>query len=748
MSDKALINFQVSNMTCASCVARVEKALMADDAVESASVNLATESVQITYSDHQISENGLLSLLENAGYPGTPVRSAREDQQEQRARNIRSYKSRFLIAAVLTLPVVVLSMGAGLSDALSNWLSTARGLKISWIIQWLLTTLVMLWPGNSLIRTGWKNLIKRRPDMNSLVAIGTTAAWTYSVVATFFTEVLPTESRAVYFEASAVIISLVLLGRYFEARAKGQTGAAVEKLLALQAPNALVETDGGLHEMPIDDIQPGFIVHVRPGESVPADGLVIRGSSFVNESMITGEPIPVEKVENSKVTGGTLNGSGLLVVSVTQVGADSVLAQIVRLVQEAQGSRLPIQDLVNVITAWFVPAILGIALVTFGAWLFFAESGSLTFALVTSVAVLIIACPCAMGLATPTSIMVGTGRAAEMGVLFQQGDSLQTLQSVKTLAMDKTGTLTEGHPELVAVQLAPEFNDNDVLSLVASLEQASEHPVAKSIVAAAKARKLNMPECSDFNATAGMGVSGDVEGKRVLVGADRFLTSQGIQWDSMTAYVEQFAGKGHTPILVSIDGVCAGVLSVADPIKANAKDIVQKLQAMDVRVAMLTGDNRLAAQHVANELGIDEVVAEVLPDGKVESIKTYQDNGDKVAFVGDGMNDAPALATADVGMAIGTGTDIAIESSDVVLLSGDLSGVANAIAISKHTMRNIKQNLFWAFAYNILLIPVAAGLLYPFTGQLLSPKLAAAAMAFSSIFVLLNALRLRWIKAQ
>ncbi len=582
--------------------------------------------------------------------------------------------------------------------------------------------------------------------MNALVVVGSTAAWGYSTIATFLPHVLPAGTVNVYFEASAVIVTLILLGRLLEARAKGRTSDAIRKLVGLQPKLAHVERNGAFVEIAMEEVQKGDIVQVRPGDRVPVDGIVVSGSSFVDESMITGEPIPVTKGEGAEVVGGTINKTGSFTFRATKVGADTLLAQIIRMVEQAQGSKLPIQGLVDRITAWFVPAVMGLAALTFLVWFLVGPEPALTFGLVNAVAVLIIACPCAMGLATPTSIMVGTGRAAELGILFRKGEALQTLREAEIVALDKTGTLTAGHPELTDLDWAPGF-DVAALSLIAAVESRSEHPVAQAIVNAAKARGIAIPAAEDFEAVPGYGTRGKVGAADVAVGADRYMRKLGLDVSAFADAAERLGVEGKTPLYAAIGGKLAAIIAVADPVKPSTPQAIRALKALGLRVAMITGDNRRTAEAIGRRLGIDEVVAEVLPEGKVDAIARLREGGRKVAFIGDGINDAPALAAADVGIAIGTGTDIAIESADVVLMSGDLNGVVSAIGLSQATIRNIKENLFWAFAYNVVLIPVAAGALYPFSGTLLSPMIGAGAMALSSVFVVGNALRLRRYRA-
>jgi Cu+-exporting ATPase len=738
------VTLDVHQMTCASCVARVEKALMAVPGVIEARANLARESATVRLLEGSAAASDLAAAIRAIGYEAVPRGGDAPDPEARKAREARHLARMTIIAAALTLPVFVLEMGSHLFPAVHHWVSANIGTQTSRLIQFALTTAVLAGPGFQFYRAGLPALLRRAPDMNSLVAIGTLAAWTYSVVATFAPGLLPEGAVNVYFEAAAVIVTLILLGRTLEARAKGRTGAAIARLMGLRAKTALVLRGGDPEEVPVEAILPGDLIRVRPGERIAVDGTVTEGASWIDESMLTGEPVPVAKEPGAEVTGGTVNGTGTLTFRATRVGRDTVLAQIIRMVEEAQSARLPIQSLVNRITAVFVPVVIGVALLTVALWLAFGPEPALTHALVAGVAVLIIACPCAMGLATPTSIMVGTGRAAELGVLFRKGDALQSLHEAKVVALDKTGTLTAGRPELVAVEAAPGVDEARVLTLAAALETRSEHPIAGAVVRAARARGLALPEPESFASETGFGLSGRVDGTDVLVGARRLMEKHGLATATFAAAEAAQAGRGRTPLFVAIGGEIAALLAVADPVKAGTPAAVEALHAMGLEVAMITGDNRTTAAAIAAELGIDRVVAEVLPDGKVAALESLRE-GRRIAFVGDGINDAPALASADVGIAIGTGTDVAIESADVVLVSGDVGGVVNAFRVSARTMANIRQNLFWAFAYNILLIPVAAGALYVFGGPLLSPMLAAGAMALSSVFVLTNALRLRWI---
>ncbi|MDH7789909.1 heavy metal translocating P-type ATPase [Ochrobactrum sp. AN78] len=741
----------IEGMTCASCVSKVEKALNAVPGVTRASVNLATERAHVELAG-QVPLSDLIKAVETAGYEARSLDEARSDatqetQSDKRDAEAAELKKSVILAAVLTLPVFILEMGSHIIPAVHMFVMDTIGMQNSWYFQFVLTTMVLFGPGMRFFKKGIPALLRGTPDMNSLVVVGTTAAWGFSVVATFWSDILPEGTVNVYFEAAAVIVTLILIGRYLEARAKGRTSAAISRLVGLQAKSARVVRDGETVDVPLDDVRVGDIVQVRPGEKVPVDGEVIEGSSYVDESMITGEPVPVAKEEGAEVVGGTINKTGAFSFRATKVGRDMVISQIVRMVEDAQADKLPIQAKVDKVTGWFVPAVLVAAALTFVVWLVIGGTGMMGFALVNAIAVVIIACPCAMGLATPTSIMVGTGRAAEFGVLFRRGDALQTLRDASVIAVDKTGTLTQGKPALAHFAVVDGVNKDEALALVAAVEARSEHPIADAIVTAAKEKGLKLADVSAFESVPGFGLKASVAGHEVAIGADRYMAKLGYDVAVFADDASRLGDEGQTPLYAAIDGKLAAIITVADPMKETTPAAIAAMHEQGLKVAMITGDNRRTAQAIARRLGIDEVVAEVLPDGKVEALKRLSAGGKRIAFVGDGINDAPALAAADVGIAIGTGTDIAIESADVVLMSGDLRGVVNAIAISKATIRNISENLFWAFAYNVALIPVAAGILYPFTGTLLSPVLAAGAMALSSIFVLSNALRLRGFKS-
>lgn len=741
--DMAATDLVIEGMSCASCAARVERTLKSVPGVSEATVNLATERATIT---GVASANSLVAAIEAIGYAAHPIQTTLQNDDEAADRKdaeTAQLKQDLILAIVLALPVFILEMGSHLIPGVHEIIASSIGVQNSWHLQFILTTLVLAFPGRRFYMKGFPALARLAPDMNSLVAVGTAAAYAFSVVATFAKGVLPEGTINVYYEAAAVIVALILLGRFLEARAKGKTSEAIKRLVGLQAKVAHVMRDGLLKDIPVVDVILGDVVEVRPGERIPVDGEVTEGRSYVDESMITGEPVPVEKKAGGKVVGGTVNQTGAFTLRATAVGSQTILAQIIRMVEQAQGSKLPIQAVVDKVTLWFVPMVMAAAVLTFLVWLVFGPPPALTFALVNAVAVLIIACPCAMGLATPTSIMVGTGRGAEIGVLFRKGEALQLLKDARVVAVDKTGTLTEGRPVLTDLEIATGFDRTEVLALVASTESRSEHPIARAIVESATGEGIVLPIPSRFESITGMGVCAMVDGTRVEVGADRYMGELGLDVRVFEKAAERLGNEGKSPLYAAIDGRLAAILAVADPIKPDTPMAIAALHQLGLKVAMISGDNRHTVQSIARQLGIDDVEAEVLPEGKIEAVRRLRAAHGQIAFVGDGINDAPALAEADVGLAIGTGTDVALESADVVLMSGSLQGVPNAIALSKATIGNIRQNLFWAFAYNTALIPVAAGVLYPVWGVLLSPVFAAGAMALSSVFVVGNALRLR-----
>ncbi|MFV5490769.1 heavy metal translocating P-type ATPase [Acinetobacter sp. ASP199] len=743
-ADKLELN--IGGMTCASCVARVEKALNKVEGVTVASVNLATEMAQVSGSNLIAAD--LIQAVKKAGYEAqlktAKVNFAEQQNfQQKKAEETASLYRDLCIALALALPVFILEMGSHLIPSFHHFIAHNIGTQNSWYIQFVLTTLVLLFPGRRFYQHGIPALLRLAPDMNSLVTVGTAAAYLFSIVATFFPFLLPQATVHVYFEAAAVIIALILLGRYLEARAKGKTSQAIQYLIGLQPKTARVLQGGQWLDLPISEVQQGMIIEIRPGEKVAVDGVVTSGHSYVDEAMVTGEPVPVAKNIDDRVVGGTINQNGTLQIRATAVGEDSVLAQIIKMVEQAQGAKLPIQAAVDKVTLWFVPAVMGLALLTFVVWFLLAPEPQLTYALVNAVAVLIIACPCAMGLATPTSIMVGTGRAAEMGVLFRKGEALQLLQQTKVVAVDKTGTLTEGKPVMTDFQVLEGFNERQVLQLIASVEAKSEHPIAYAIVQAAKEQQIELIEVSEFDSITGAGIKAHVDHQDIQIGAERLMQQLGLNTENFSETASRLGQEGKTPLYAAINGQLAAIIAVADPIKDTTFKAIEELHRQGLKVAMITGDNPHTANAVAQQLKIDHVIAEVLPHEKVDAVKMLQKQHGIVTFVGDGINDAPALAQADVGMAIGTGTDVAIEAADVVLMSGNMQHVATGIGISQATIKNIRQNLFWAFVYNIALIPIAAGILYPFFGILLSPMFAAGAMALSSVFVVSNALRLK-----
>ena len=741
-SHPATTSLDITGMTCASCVSRVEKALLKVPGVETASVNLATERATVSGGDPE----ALLRAVEKVGYAGSVRQpdAPAHDHAHHHDEDAALLRRDVIVSAIFTLPLFVLEMGGHLYAPFHHWLMGAVPTQWLYVFYFVLATIVLFGPGLRFFRIGFPALFRGAPEMNSLVALGSGAAWLYSSVVTFAPQLVPAETRFVYFEAAAVIVTLILFGRWLEAIGKGRTGDAIRKLMQQQARTARVERNGAAIDIGIDEVREGDIVIVRPGEKIAVDGDITEGASHIDESMISGEPLPVSKGVGDHVVGGTLNTSGAFRFRATRVGADTMLAQIIRMVEDAQAGKLPIQAVVDRITSVFVPVVIGVAIVTAIVWFILGPEPKLTFALVNAVAVLIIACPCAMGLATPMSIMVGTGRAAQLGVLFRKSEALQQLRDAKVVAFDKTGTLTEGKPKLTDLILDDDFTHDELLALVAAVEARSEHPIAMAIVAAAQDAGLTLGTVTDFASNPGTGVTARVDGRLVAVGAQKHMSH--LDFSDFADAIEKLAGEGKTPVFAAIDDRIAAAIVVADSIKPTSKAVIEKLHAMGLKTAMISGDNSRTAAAIAAQLGIDEVRAEVLPAEKVEAIKALRAGNRVVAYVGDGINDAPALAEADIGIAVGNGTDAAIESADVILLGGDLKQVLNAFAISRATLRNIWENLFWAFGYNVLLIPLAAGLLYPAFGILLSPMIGAGAMALSSVFVVANAQRLRGVK--
>jgi Cu+-exporting ATPase len=753
-----IVSFPVEGMTCASCVNRITRFLRKVDGVEDANVNLAAESATVRFDPARVAMGDLAGAVEAAGYVArieqaasadhdadvAEAAEARSERDAAAAAHLAALRRRLVVAALLTLPI----LGGLARMTVAPWLPAILSDPL---FQLALATPVQFWAGWPFYAGTWAALKHRAADMNTLIAVGTSAAYLYSVAAIAFPSffeaagLVGDQGVPLYFDTATAIITLILLGRFLEARARLHTSDAIRRLIGLAPRTARVVRDGAEVDVPIAEVRVGDVVRVRPGESIAVDGVVVDGASGVDESMITGESLPVSKGLDDLVIGATLNTTGTLTFRATRVGADTVLAKIIRLVSEAQGSRAPIQRLADVVTGYFVPAVLGLAALTFVVWFAFGPAPAFNLALLNTVAVLIIACPCALGLATPTSIMVGTGKGAEAGVLLRNAEALERLGSVRAVVLDKTGTLTEGKPRVTDIVRLPDAPSEDqLLALVAAAERGSEHPLADAIVReAVDHRGLTLSEASGFQATPGGGIAATVDGIAVLVGRPGFLESAGIDASSLQSEADRLAADGKTPVFVALGGRAAAVVAIADTLKPGSVEAVTELHRLGLEVAMLTGDNRRTAEAIGRAVGIDRVLADVRPDGKAASVRSLQAEGKPVAMVGDGVNDAPALASAEVGVAMGTGTDVAMESAGVTLMSGDLRGLVTAIALSRATMRNIRENLFWAFAYNVVLIPVAMGVLYPFTGILLDPILAAAAMALSSVTVVSNALRLR-----
>jgi Cu+-exporting ATPase len=741
------IDMPITGMTCAACANRIEKTLAKQPGVREASVNFATERATVSFDPSATNVESLVETVRGAGYDAHPQTSDDDDGEDPlekaHAEEYATAKRKFIVAAVLSLPVLVIAMSHGSI----SWLNFEG---VNWL-QLALTTPVVLYSGRHFYTGAWAAFKHRAADMNTLIAVGTGTAFIYSVIATAFPSWFVTSQHAahgmdvpVYFEAAAVIIALILLGNLLESRAKGRTGEAIRKLVGLQPKTATVIREGKEIEVATDAVRKGDVVIVRPGEKIPVDGVVTDGSSAIDESMLTGESIPVEKRVGDEVFAATINKTGAFHFRATKVGKDTALQQIVALVRDAQGSKPPIAKLADKISGIFTPVVISIAIATFVVW-FVAASPEVRFtmALVNFVSVLIIACPCALGLATPTAIMVGTGKGAELGILIKGGDSLETAHKLDTVVLDKTGTITKGEPSLTDV-IAFDFDETELLRLSASAERSSEHPLAAAIVAGAEARGVELVRAESFNAIEGRGVEATVDGRSILLGNQRLMDERSIEISGDAAgSITMLAGEGKTPMLAAIDGRLAGIVAVADTVKEESAAAIAEMKRLGLTVVMMTGDNARTADAVAKEVGVDRVLAEVLPQDKAGEIKRLQANGKRVAMVGDGINDAPALAQADVGIAIGTGTDVAIEASDITLIRGDLRGVATAIGLSKATIRTVKQNLFWAFIYNVIGIPIAAGVLYPFFGWLLSPVIASAAMSMSSVSVVANSLRLR-----
>jgi Cu+-exporting ATPase len=754
VADKLTLN--IDGMTCASCVFHVEKALKEVPGVVEASVNLATQQATVRYLDVPL--DVFRDAVSDAGYT---VQGVADDQNEEadqerlaRTGEIRSQRNRFLVAAGLGIAIFL--------GSFREWFPWMPSFLQNWYVLWALATPVQFWAGAQFYRAAWGAIKHRSTNMNTLIAVGTSVAYSYSAVVTVFPNLFAAEGIkvAVYFDTAAIIIALILLGRFLEARAKGQTSNAIRKLMRLRPKTAQVVRDGLHADIPIEEVSVGDIVVMRPGESIPVDGEVVDGASAVDESMLTGESVPVEKTPGSSVFGATINKTGSFQFRTTKVGRDTALSRIITLVQEAQGSKAPIQRLADVVSSYFVPAVIAVASLTFVVWLVLGPDPAFTFALLNFVAVMIIACPCALGLATPTAIMVGTGKGAETGILIRNAEALERAHKIQTVVLDKTGTLTQGKPVVTDI-LTKELSENELLRLAASAERGSEHPLGEAIVAVAQERGLAMEEANGFEALPGQGIQARINGTAVSLGNLTMMKASGFGLNGLEKRAPGLSAQGKTPMFVAVDRQMKGIIAVADVLRQESKEAVEAMHQLGLEVVMLTGDNRHTAEAIASQVGIDRVMAEVLPDQKVDQIRSLQAEGKTVAMVGDGINDAPALAQADIGIAIGTGTDVAMEAADVTLMRADLRSIPRTIALSKATIRTIKQNLFWAFFYNTALIPLAAGVLYLLFADggvpsglrymlgdygFLNPVLAAAAMALSSVTVVSNSLRLRRFK--
>ncbi|MED3932003.1 heavy metal translocating P-type ATPase [Priestia megaterium] len=733
VSEKA--EFAITGMTCAACSTRIEKGLNKLEGVTKASVNLALETASVEYSPSQIAPQDITQRVEKLGYGAKLKSEEREEEQSHREKELSKQKGKFWFAFILSVPLLWAMVS---HFTFTSFIPLPHMLMNPWV-QLALATPVQFVVGKQFYVGAFKALRNKSANMDVLVALGTSAAYFYSLYSSLKSLGSPAHTAQLYYETSAILITLILLGKLFEANAKGRSSEAIKKMMGLQAKTAVVIRDGAEVEIPVEEVQKGEVIFIKPGEKVPVDGEIIEGQSALDESMLTGESVPVDKNIGDKVIGSTLNKNGFLKIKATNVGRETALAQIIKVVEEAQGSKAPIQRLADYISGIFVPIVVGIALLTFFVWYIWIAPGEFAPALEKLIAVLVIACPCALGLATPTSIMAGSGRAAEFGILFKGGEHLEATHKIDTILLDKTGTVTNGTPELTDVRIAQGYEENELLQLVASAERLSEHPLAQALVAGIKNKGIKIQDPLSFEAIPGYGVKATVQERELLVGTRKLMNQHKVNIDTALEEMTNLEREGKTAMLVALDGKYAGMLAVADTIKATSKEAVSRLKEMGLEVMMITGDNRQTAQAIAMQAGIEYVIAEVLPEGKAEEVKKLQQQGKKVAMVGDGINDAPALALADIGMAIGTGTDVAMEAADITLMRGDLMSIADAIEMSRKTISNIKQNLFWAMGYNTLGIPIAAV-------GLLAPWVAGAAMAFSSVSVVLNALRLQRVR--
>ncbi len=741
--------FAIEGMTCASCAQTIEKAVGKLSGVDKASVNLATEKMQVSYNPSAISVSDVTGAVSNSGYAAVlettdTQDNSRAEKREKKEKRIKQLLNRFWVSIIFTVPLLIISMGHMVGMPLPNIIDPMTNPLNMSLLQLILTLPIMVvsW---EYFQKGFKSLFKGHPNMDSLIALGTAAAFVYSLVATIGTGLgYGNFSELLYYEVTGVILALHTLGLFLEDRSKGQMSSAIEKLVNLAPKTARVIRNGVEQEITVDEVALGDVIRVRPGESMPVDGVVVEGRTTVDESMLTGESIPVEKQDGDEVIGASINKNGSIEYRATRVGSDTTLSQIIKMVEDAQGSKAPIARMADIITGYFVPIVIGLAILAGVARLIAGQTG--IFALSVIITTLVIACPCALGLATPTSIMVGTGKGAEHGVLIKNGEALGTTHNLETIVFDKTGTLTEGKPIVTDILVTPLITEEELLYYAASGETGSEHPLGEAIVQKSKEENMTLAKPDHFEAIPGHGIRVEIEGKDMYIGNRKLMVEQKIDLSSMEKESDRLADEGKTPMYLSIDGELAGIIAVADTLKENSMKAVKELKKRNIEVIMITGDNKRTAKAIAKQVGIDRVLSEVLPEDKAEEVKKLQEAGKKVAMVGDGINDAPALAQADIGIAVGSGTDVAIESANIVLMRNDLTAVLTAIDLSRTTLRNIKQNLFWAFAYNLLGIPIAMGLLYIFGGPLMTPMFAAVAMSFSSVSVLLNALRLRRFK--
>ena len=737
--------FNVTGMSCASCARTVENALNKNEDIK-ASVNIATEKINIEYDENKYNFEKIKKIVENSGY-GLVETLSEEEKMQMYEDKIKSLRNKLILAAVFAIPLMYISMGHMMGIHLPDIVNPKKNAAIYSIVQ-LLLTIPVVYAGKDFFIHGFKNLVRKSPTMDSLIAMGASAAIIYSLYATYMTiTVDPEYHMNLYFESAGTIITLILLGKLLEARTKGQTSSAIKKLIGLQPKKAKIIENGVEKEVLIENIKVGDIIVVKPGEKIAVDGKIVSGNTSVDEAMITGESIPVSKNPGDKVIGGSINKNGSIQFEATEIGKDTVLSQIIKLVEEAQGSKAPISRMADIVAGYFVPIVIGIATVTGIIW--FMSGSGLTAALTFFISVLVIACPCALGLATPTSIMVGTGKGAENGILIKSGEALETAHKIKTVVLDKTGTITKGKPVLTDLKVYNNFDGNEILQLAASAENNSEHPLAEAIVNGAKERNVEFKQYDKFRAMPGYGIRATIDDKEIQIGNRKLMASRKISTEAAEKDYEILSNEGKTPMFISVNNELAGLIAVADVVKETSKEAVEKMHKLGLKVIMLTGDNEKTAKYIAKEVGIDRVIAEILPFQKSEEVKKLQEAGEFVAMVGDGINDSPALAQANVGIAIGSGTDVAIESADIVLIRNDLNDVAGAIALSKATITNIKENLFWAFFYNVIGIPFAAGIFYAFfNGPKLDPMIAAFAMSLSSVSVLMNALRLKFFKVK